>query len=241
MNLGDLFKRKSAKKATAAAAAEPVAPVAKPPAFNLGQIVEDFKTLDPKEPGLWPAAPKFVILFFLFASLVGLGGWFGWTAQFEEWELKKADEEKLRTEWLDKKRQAVNLDAYRQQLSEIDASFGVLLEQLPNASEIGALLVDVNKTAQSNGLAVEFFKPGGEIRKDFYAEIPIAVEFSGSYHDFGTFAGELAQLPRIVTLNNIDMTPKGDSIALKATAKTFRYLDETELASQRKASKAGKK
>jgi type IV pilus assembly protein PilO len=239
MKLSDLFKRKSAR--SKAAAPEQAEVVAKPPAFNLKQIIDDFKTLDPKNPGLWPAAPKFVILFFLFCTLVGLGSWFGWTTQFEEWDLKKAEEEKLRTDWLDKKRQAVNLDAYRQQLSEIDASFGVLLEQLPNASEIGALLVDVNKTAQSNGLAIEFFKPGGEIRKDFYAEIPITVEFSGTYHDFGAFAGELAQLPRIVTLNNIDMVPKGDVIALKATAKTFRYLDEAELASQRKAAKPGAK
>ena len=154
---------------------------------------------------------------------------------------KQAEEEKLRNDWLDKKRQAVNLDAYRAQLAEIDASFGVLLEQLPNQSEIGSLLVDVNKTAQSNGLAIDLFKPGGEARREFYAEIPSDIQMSGNYHDIGAFAGELAQLPRIVTLNNIDLTPgKNDQLQLKAKAKTFRYLNDDELAAIRSAAKKKK-
>lgn len=232
----------AAKAGVGDSTAETVVAAPKVPRFNPKQIIDDFKTMDPKDPGLWPAAPRAVILGGLFASLIGAAWWFGWNTQIEELDRKIGEEEKLRGEWLDKKRQAVNLDAYRAQLAEIDTSFGVLLEQLPNQSEIGALLVDVNKTAQSNGLAIDLFRPGGENRKDFYAEIPIVVQLTGNYHDFGTFAGEVAQLPRIVTLNDLDLTTaKGDTLVLKGVVKTFRYLNEAELASQKKAGKAASK
>ncbi len=246
MNLANPFKRKTGKgKADAAPVDEIVAAAPAKAGFSFQNIIDDFRTMDPKDPGLWPTAPRALILMGLFLALMaaswGFGAGFGWSAQVEELAGKRADEDKLRTEWLDKKRQAVNLDAYRAQLAEIDASFGVLLEQLPNQSEIGALLVDVNKTAQANGLSIELFKPGGEGRKEFYAEIPIDLQLMGTYHDMGAFTGELAQLPRIVTLNNLDISVgKNESLLVKARAKTFRYLDEAELATIRSNAKKAK-
>lgn len=218
----------------------------KKPAIDFAQIVDDFRTLDPKDPGLWPLAPKIVILLGLFAGLVTSGWWFGWNVQMEELAQKEVEETKLKDEWINKKQQAVNLEAHKAQLAEIDNSFGVLLKQLPNQSEIGDLLVDINKAAQTRGLSVEYFKPGAESPRGFYAEVPISLQLIGSYHDLGAFAGDIAQLPRIVTLNDMDISSgaKGGALAVKTTAKTFRYLDEDELAKQRqadKAKRAGKK
>jgi type IV pilus assembly protein PilO len=216
----------------ASAPAEP-----KKPAIDFAKILDDFKTLDPKDPGLWATAPKVVILLGLFAALVGAAYWLGWDYQFDELTQKVAEESKLKEDWLDRKRQAVNLDEHRRQLAEINTGFGELLKQLPNQSEIGDLLVDINKAAQTRGLLVDLFKPGGEATKEFYAEVPITLQLTGSYHDIGAFAGDVAQLPRIVTLNDIDLVgnPKDGSLIMKTTAKTFRYLDEDEMARRRKA------
>jgi type IV pilus assembly protein PilO len=135
----------------------------------------------------------------------------------------------------------VNLDEYRRQLAEIDRSFGALLKQLPNKAEMGDMLVDINKAAQSRGLSVELFKPGGEAAREFYAEVPITLNLTGSYHDIGAFSGDIAKLPRIVTLNDINITGNPNAIlTLRTTVKTFRYLDEAELVSQRKAQQAAK-
>lgn len=241
MKLEGFLKKKKVGSEQAAEAPVPAAE-GKSSGIDLNRIVEEFKTLDPKDPGLWPTAPRALILSFLLAGLVAAAWFFDWTPRLEELENKRATEARLKEEWLEKKKQAVNLDAYRAQLAEIDASFGVLLEQLPNESEIGALLVDVNKAAQANGLAIERFKPGAEKRQEFYAEIPIEIELIGGYHDLAQFASDVSQLPRIITLNNIDLAPKGkgEMIGFKAQAKTFRYLDEAELAAQRKAAKGGK-
>ena len=244
--LSSLFKRKSAAEVLAekhAVKAEPAPP--KAPLIDFQQLAMDFKTLDPKDPGLWPLAPRIVILFGLFVALIAAAwgfGAIGWSVQLEDLEAKKAQEAKHKEDWLGKKGQAVNLDEYRRQLAEIDRSFGALLKQLPNKAEMGDMLVDINKAAQARGLSVELFKPGGEGRKDFYAEVPISLTLIGSYHDIGAFTGDLAKLPRIVTLNNINLTsnPNG-TLVLKTTAKTFRYLDEGELASQRKAQQAAKR
>ena len=211
--------------------------VKKPPSFNLTGLLEDFKTLDPKDPGMWPAAPRGLILVGVFAGLLAAAWWFGWNVQIEELDQKVAEETTLRDDWIGKKKQAVNLDAYRQQLADIGNSFGSLLEQLPNQAEIGDLLVDINKAAQSRGLVVELFRPAPEARKDFYAEKPIAMKVTGTYHDIGSFAGDVAQLPRIVTLNDIDLSADaaGRSMTMNTTAKTFRYLDDEELAGKKKA------
>ncbi|MCC7311059.1 MAG: type 4a pilus biogenesis protein PilO [Sulfuritalea sp.] len=247
-SIAGLFKRKSAAEKLAdkqAVKSEPVAP--KAPLINFQQLAMDFKTLDFKDPGLWPLAPRVVILFGFFAALLAAAwgfGAFGWSVQLEELEAMKQQEAKLKEDWLGKKKQAVNLDEYRRQLAEIDRSFGALLKQLPNKAEMGDMLVDINKAAQSRGLAVELFKPGGEAPREFYAEVPITLNLIGSYHDIGAFTGDVAKLPRIVTLNDINMStnPNG-TLVLRTTVKTFRYLDEAEMASQKKAQqpKGGRK
>jgi len=244
-SIAGLFKRKTTAEKLAekqGAKAETTGP--KPPLIDFQQLVMDFKTLDPKDPGLWPLAPRIVILLGLFAGLLAAAwgfGAIGWSVQLEELEVMRQQEVKHKEDWLDKKRQAVNLDEYRRQLVEIDRSFGALLKQLPNKAEMGDMLVDINKAAQGRGLAVELFKPGGEAPKDFYAEVPISLNLIGTYHDIGAFTGDIARLPRIVTLNdlNVSANPNG-TLALKTTVKTFRYLDEAELASQKKAQQAAK-
>jgi len=244
-SLSSLFKRKSAAERLAekqAVKMEPAAPSA--PLIDFQQLAMDFKTLDPKDPGLWPQAPRIVILLGLFVALIAAAwgfGTIGWSVQLDELETKKSQEDKHKEDWLNKKRQAVNLDEYRRQLAEIDRSFGALLKQLPNKAEMGDMLVDINKAAQARGLSVELFKPGGESPREFYAEVPITLNLTGSYHDIGAFTGDIAKLPRIVTLNDISLSanPNG-MMSIKTTARTFRYLDEGEIASQKKAQQAAR-
>jgi type IV pilus assembly protein PilO len=221
----------------------PTLPKVNLPKIDFKTIAEDFKTLDPKDPGAWPLGPRIVILLGLFLFLLLLAGWFGWQAQYEELDAKQQEEARLRDDWLNKKKQAVNLDEYRNQLAEIERSFGALLKQLPNASEMESLLIDINQAGLGRGLQFELFKPGNEVSKDFYAELPITINVTGSYHDFGAFAGDIAKLPRIVTLNDINVAPAakgGDTLMLAATAKTFRYLDDEEVAAQKKKEQAKK-
>jgi type IV pilus assembly protein PilO len=246
-DLSSLFKRKSAAERLAEKQAEKMEPAPpKAPLIDFQQLVTDFKTLDPKDPGLWPLAPRIVSLLGLFVALIAASwgfGQIGWSVQLDELEASKVLEAKHKEDWLGKKRQAVNLDEYRRQLAEIDRSFGALLKQLPNKAEMGDMLVDINKAAQARGLSVELFKPGGEAPREFYAEVPITLNLIGSYHDIGGFTGDLARLPRIVTLNDINLTtnPNG-TLVLRTTAKTFRYLDDGEMANQKKAQQAkGKK
>ncbi|MEW6513807.1 MAG: type 4a pilus biogenesis protein PilO [Pseudomonadota bacterium] len=210
------------------------------PKVDFQAIAEDFRTLDPKDPGLWPLVPRIVILVGMFLVLIAAAAWFGWQVQYEELDAKRQEEVKLKDDWLAKKKQAINLDAYRNQLVEIERSFGALLKQLPNAAEMESLLVDINQAGLGRGLQFELFKPGVEAVKDFYAELPITVNLTGSYHDFGSFAGDIAKLPRIVTLNDINVVQgkSGEILTLATTAKTFRYLDEDEMASRKKQEKA---
>jgi len=212
------------------------------PKIDLKKIVDDFKHLNPNDPGAWPMAPKVVVLVALFGAILAAGWWFLWNDQLAELETKQQEEEKLKQEFLDKKKQAINLDLYTQQLAEIDRSFGALLKQLPSRSEIESLLVDVNQAGLGRGLQFDLFKPGQEQVKDFYAELPITVKIAGNYHDFGAFAADIAKLPRIVTLNNIAITSAGNGqMALDATTKTFRYLDQEEVARQKRATQGVKK
>jgi type IV pilus assembly protein PilO len=210
------------------------------PAIDFKQIAEDFKTLDPKDPGMWPLIPRIIILIAMFLVLLLGAWWLGWRVQLEELEGKQQEELKLKDEWLNKKKQAVNLEEYRRQLAEMDRSFGVLLKQLPNKSEMESLLVDINQAGLGRGLQFELFKPGAETMKGFYAELPITIKLTGSYHDLGAFTGDVAKMARIVTLNDIelaDSSAKGASgvLSMSTTAKTFRYLDEEEIAKQKKA------
>ncbi|MGH8725504.1 MAG: type 4a pilus biogenesis protein PilO [Burkholderiales bacterium] len=214
-------------------------------AINFNALVEEFKRTNWKDPGTWHAAPKILVLL---AILIGVpvGGFFGINqGQLEELEAGHQKEVKLKDEYVGKKKQAINLDLHRQQLREIDTQFGALLKQLPNKSQMDALLVDINQAGLGRGLQFELFKPAAsETRRDFYAELPIDVKVTGTYHDMGAFASDVGQLSRIVTLNNVNIVAgKDGNLTLDAVARTFRYLDDEEVAQQRKAAakKGGKK
>lgn len=213
------------------------------PKIDFQAIANDFRFMNPNDPGAWPLIPKITVLFGLLLVILLAGWWFLWSDQLVELETKQREEETLKQQYLEKKRQAVNLDLYIQQLAEIDRSFGALLKQLPNKSEIEALLIEVNQAGLGRGLQFELFRPGQEQIKDFYAELPIVVKINGSYHDFGAFAADIAKLPRIVTLNNIAIgsAKDGGVLSLDATTKTFRYLDEEEIARQKKPAQGAKK
>jgi type IV pilus assembly protein PilO len=203
----------------------------------LKTLLEQFKSLNPKDPGAWPALPKALLLLVLFIGLL-VGAYFlDWADQLEQLDAGYAQETKLKEEYKNKKQQSVNLDLYRQQLREIDSSFGTLLKQLPNRSQMDALLVDINQAGLGRGLQFELFKPAAqESARDFYTELPIQLKVIGSYHDIGAFASDIGGLSRIVTLNDISLAGgKDGSLTMDATAKTFRYLDEEEVAKQRRA------
>jgi type IV pilus assembly protein PilO len=211
--------------------------------FDFNQIADDFRRLNNNDPGTWPLIPKITILLGLFLAVLLAGWWFFWQEEIEALDVAQAKEASLREEYLGKKRQAVNLDLYLQQLDEIDKSFGTLLKQLPNRAEVDSLLVEVNQAGLGRGLQFELFKPAQEVVKEFYAELPIAVKINGSYHDLGAFAADVAKLPRIVTLNNIAIVPaqgagSAGRLAMDMEIKTFRYLDDEEMASRRQAGKA---
>lgn len=212
------------------------------PQVDYQRIIDDFRRLNPNDVGTWPLVPRVAILLSLFVVLVIAGWWFVWQDQLASLETKRAEEVKLKDDFLKKKRQAVNLDLHIQQLNEIDRSFGALLKQLPNKAEVDSLLVEINQAGLGRGLQFELFKPGNEQVKEFYAELPISVKLIGSYHDFGAFAGDIGRLSRIVTLNNISInTQKDGLLVLDAVTKTFRYLDEEEMAARRKAAQSAKK
>ena len=206
-------------------------PKLKLPQLDFQGLIQDFKTLDPRDPGLWPLLPRIIVLVGGFAALLAAGWWFGWSSQLADLESKQVQESKLKEEWLGKKKQAINLDEHRRQLAEIDRSFGTLLRQLPSKAEMEALLVDINQAGLGRGLQFELFKPGNEVAKDFYAELPITLKLIGSYRDLGAFTGDIAKLPRIVTLNDLDIAAtKDNTLSMTTVAKTFRYLDEDEVA-----------
>lgn len=213
------------------------------PKVDLQAVLDDFRYMNPNDPGAWPLVPRVTVLLGVFLFILLAGWWFVWSDQLTDLETKAQEEETLKQQFIDKKRQAVNLDLYTQQLAEIDRSFGALLKQLPNKSEIEALLIEVNQAGLGRGLQFELFRPGSEQIKDFYAELPVAVKINGTYHDIGAFAADIAKLPRIVTLNNIAIAPAKDAgmLTLDATIKTFRYLDENELAQQKRAKQGAKK
>lgn len=210
---------------------------------DMRALLEEFRYLNPNDPGVWPLVPKITVLLAFFFALLLAGWWFILSEQLSDLENKAREEDTLKQQYIAKKRQAVNLDLYTQQLAEIDRSFGALLKQLPNKSEIEALLIEVNQAGLGRGLQFELFRPGVEQLKDFYAELPVAVKINGSYHDIGAFAADIAKLPRIVTLNNVVIAPAKDAgvLSMDATIKTFRYLDEQELAQQKAAQKAQQK
>jgi type IV pilus assembly protein PilO len=200
------------------------------------------RRLNFREAGNWPLLPKIVVLGLLVVLILAAGAFFDWKDQLDALDRAQDEEAKLRVSYTEKKAKAVNLELYVQQLKEIEQAFGALLKQLPNKSEMDALLTDINQAGLGRGLQFELFRPAARERlAEFYAELPITVKVTGTYHDMGAFASDVAQLPRIVTLNDIGIVNDKGTLVMDATAKTFRYLDEDEIAKQRKSAKdAGK-
>jgi type IV pilus assembly protein PilO len=199
-------------------------------------LIEELQSLDPRDPGRWPLAVRAgaVGLCFLVLTMV-LSYVFVWDEQRPELQRREDTEQTLRQEFKTKHSKAVNLEVYKQQLKDIERSFGALLRQLPGKTEVPNLLVDISQTGLSAGLEEKLFQPQPEQKKDFYAELPIKISLTGSYHQFGEFVSGIAALPRIVTLHDIEIKSINkdayDQLTLDLTAKTYRYLDEDELSS----------
>ncbi len=203
--------------------------------------LDDFRRLNFREVGKWPWAPKIIVLIVILLLILALGAWFDWKDQWESLNAAENDETKLKEQYAQKKAKAINYDLYVQQLAEVEQSFGALVKQLPNRSEIDALLTDINQAGLGRGLQFDLFRPAPQEKMaDFYAELPIAIKITGNYHDIGAFASDVAALPRIVTLNDVAITNDKGTLVMDAVAKTFRYLDEEEVAKQRAAAKAAK-
>jgi type IV pilus assembly protein PilO len=204
-------------------------------------MLDDIRRLNFRDLGSWPLLPRVVALALIFVAILIAGAVLDWKDRYDELDRARQEETALKDQYATKKAKAINYDIYVQQLKEIEQSFGALLKQLPNKAEMDALLTDINQAGLGRGLQFELFKPAAQERlADFYAELPIAVRITGSYHDMGAFASDIAQLPRIVTLNDIAITNEKGVLTMDAVAKTFRYLDEEELAKQRKAAKDAK-
>jgi type IV pilus assembly protein PilO len=214
-------------------------------AVNFNAILDELKRTNWQDPGTWHWAPKLLVLAAILIAIPVAGYVFDTQTQIEQLESGRTEEGNLKNDYLNKKRQAVNLDLHRQQLREIDTQFGALLRQLPNKSQMDALLVDINQAGLGRGLQFDLFKPAsGENAREFYAELPIQVKVVGTYHDMGAFASDVGQLSRIVTLNDVKIeTGKDGNLTMEAIARTFRYLDDQEVQQQRKtaAKKGGKK
>jgi type IV pilus assembly protein PilO len=212
-------------------------------ALNLNALLDEFKRTNWQDPGTWHWAPKVLVLLGILVGIPVAGFFIDTQDQIERLERGRADELKLKEDYLNKKKQAVNLDLHRQQLREIDTQFGALLRQLPDKSQMDALLIDINQAGLGRGLQFELFKPAQqESTREFYAELPIQVKVIGTYHDMGAFASDVGELSRIVTLNDVKIsTAKDGNLVMETTARTFRYLDESEIAAQRKAAAAKSK
>ena len=198
-------------------------------------LLDELRSLDPRDPGRWPLAVRAGAVAIAFIAItIGLIYFFVWSVQRPELQQRQAEEQTLKQEFKDKHSKAVNLELYKQQLKDIERSFGALLRQLPGKTEVPSLLVDISQTGLAAGLQEKLFQPQPEVKKDFYAELPIKIRLTGSYHQFGEFVSGIAALPRIVTLHDIDIKPDTnnayDQLSLDLTAKTYRYLDEDEVA-----------
>jgi type IV pilus assembly protein PilO len=208
---------------------------------NVGELVSSqFRGLNGRHPGQWPLIPRMLCGVGAFVAAVGLGWAFYWSSQFEELEKGAQEEAKLRKDYEGKIQQAINLDSLRKQKEQVGEYVATLEKQLPSKAEMDALLSDINQSGVGRGLQFELFRPGQVIVKDYYAELPIDIRVTGNYHDVGAFTSDIANLPRIVTLNNLSLVATKEGLALDAVAKTFRYLDKDEVSAQRKAAPAAK-
>ena len=208
----------------------------------MANFLDEFRALDPKQPGNWPWPFKAGAFIIIFVVLQVVAYFVFWEGQMAAIDKGRADVAKQKEIFLEKKKLAVNLDAYKQQRAEIEQAFGALLKQLPNKSEMDALLIDINQAGLGRGLAFELFRPAEkENFTEFYAELPVNIKVTGNYHDLGAFASDVAKMPRIVLLTDLKLDPPKDGqLSMEAVAKTYRYLDEEEVAKQRSAAK-GKK
>ena len=203
-------------------------------------FLDELRSLDPKEPGRWPLPIRVGAAAAFFAVLTGaLFYTLVWNERKPELETQQTEERRLREEFRTKHQKAVNLSVYEQQLKDIERSFGALLRQLPGKTEVPNLLVDISQTGLAAGLEEKLFQPLPIVKKDFYAELPIKIRLTGSYHEFGEFVSGIAALPRIVTLHDIEIKPEVatafDQLTLEVTARTYRYLDEDELSEAEEA------
>jgi type IV pilus assembly protein PilO len=207
-------------------------------------VRSQFQGLNPNDPSSWPAFPKFALCLALMTAIV-VGLWFAWLNSSDaELEAERAKEVVLRDDFKKKLLQAVNLDALKKQREQVQQYVTQLEKQLPSKAEMDALLSDINQAGLGRSLRFELFRPGSVSAKEYYAELPIALRVSGRYHDVGSFASDVANLSRIVTLNNVTISPtaaRDGTLQMEATAKTFRYLDADEVAAQRKAAPPGAK
>jgi type IV pilus assembly protein PilO len=197
----------------------------------MNDFLEQLKALDINDVGRWPAAFRHGLIVLIFLA-VAIGGtyYFVYTSQVPELEKVQQEEQTLKAGFEVKQRKAANLEDYKLQLAEIESSFGTMLRQLPGKTEVPSLLVDISQTGLAAGLQEELFQPVGEVRKEFYAELPIKIRLRGKYHSMGEFVSEIAGLPRIVTLHDFEIVkdPKSDELVLNVTAKTYRYLEDDE-------------
>ena len=205
-------------------------------AFDHRQLLSQFQGLTFENIGSWPLLPRLAVWIMVVVVCAVAGYFLLWSQQSEDLDRLRAEELTLKDQYRAKLQQAINLDELRRQKELVGQYVLTLEKQLPSKAEMDALLSDINQAGIGRGLQFELFRPGQTSLKDYYAELPISVRVSGRYHDLGAFAGDIANLPRIVTLNNLNLTAARDGVlALDATAKTYRYLDEEELATQRKA------
>src|SRR5687767_5014954 len=202
-------------------------------------ILDELRALDTKQPGNWPWFAKIGAFLLIFIGIQVAFYFLLWQDQQAQIEKGQQDVTRQKDTFLEKKKLAVNLEAYKQQRAEIEQAFGALLKQLPNKSEMDALLIDINQAGLGRGLQFELFKPAAsENLTEFYAELPVNIKVSGNYHDLGAFASDVAKMPRIVLLTDLKLDPPKDGVlSMEAVAKTYRYLDEEEVAKQRKATK----
>lgn len=204
--------------------------------------LDELRQLDPKDAANWPVMVQLACVFILFLAVCGGGYLYVWSDQLTELDDGRAKEEQLKQEFLDKKKKAVNLEAYRQQLAEIQQAFGAMLKQLPSKSEMETLLTEINQSGVGRGLLFESFKPGPEAVTSEFIEQPIDIKVTGTYHDLSAFVSEVAQLSRIVTLGNVQMAPlKDGAMSMSAVVRTYRMLDEAEQQAARQAEADAKK
>ncbi|MEM4987265.1 type 4a pilus biogenesis protein PilO [Collimonas sp. H4R21] len=200
-----------------------------------------FRGLNGRHPGQWPIVPRVLSGVAVFLLVLLVGWYFYWSDQQDELNAGEQKEVQLKEQYKSKIQQAINLDALQKQKLQVADYVATLEKQLPSKAEMDALLSDINQAGLGRGLQFELFKPGQVVVKDYYAELPINIKVTGNYHDVGSFASDIANLPRIVTLNNMNLTAgKDGALSLDAIAKTFRYLDKDEVAAQRKVADTAK-